>query len=546
MNDRICCSGKMTEVLVSSRSTSSRQYYFFALIVLLIATTAPGTTRAQQSAPAESKPQTRAELQSRIDSLLDQPQFAAARWGLRVITSQGGVVFERDPDKLFIPASNMKLYTSAAALNAFGPDFRFKTSVYAGMPPNRGGLLRGDLIFVGRGDPNLSARFDQGIPDKIEEFTSAEKIGPIEMLADQIKASGIRRVAGDLIGDDSYFATDWLGAGWEWDDAQFYYGAEVSALSVNDNAVTFIVTPGRVGAPPTIAIQPRTDYVTIRNRATTSAGGLTRINAQRPLNGNMVEFIGSLPQTVKEHRVNIAIHDPASFAATLLKEALARRGILITGRIRHLDAAARLAHPLDAGKLTEIASVLSPPLSLMLKVVNKPSQNLHAEIMLRQLGVLRGEPAEPDDYGRPKSAETRGIEALRNFLEGAGIDTQPLSLRDGSGLSRHDLVTPRATARLLEFMTTHPYFATFRDSLPIGAVDGTLSRRMGETAAANNVRAKTGALSQANALSGYVTTGGGQTLIFSLIGNNYTGPSRDVTRVFDQICALLAGYEGEL
>jgi D-alanyl-D-alanine carboxypeptidase/D-alanyl-D-alanine-endopeptidase (penicillin-binding protein 4) len=539
----------MTEVLTSSRPRSSLYDCLFAsqiVIVLLIATAAPAAGWAQQSAPAESKPQTRAELQSRIDYLLDQPQFASARWGLIIIAGQGDVVFERDPDKLFVPASNMKLYTTAAALNAFGPDFRFKTSVYASTPLSRGGLLRGDLIFVGRGDPNLSARFDQGVPDKIEEFTSAEKIGPIETLADQIKASGIRRVAGDLVGDDSYFATDWLGAGWEWDDAQFYYGAEVSALSVNDNAVTFIVTPGRVGAPPTIVIQPRTDYVTIRNHATTSAGGLTRITARRPLNGNTVEFIGSLPQTVKEHRINIAIHDPASFAATLLKEALARRGIHIMGRIRHLDAAARLARPLDDGNLTEVASVLSPPVSLMLKVINKASQNLHAEIMLRQLGVLRGGPPEPDDYGRPKSAETRGIEALKNFLLGAAVETQPLSLRDGSGLSRQDLVTPRATARLLEFMTTHPYFATFRDSLPIGAVDGTLSRRMSETPAANNVRAKTGSLSQANALSGYITTGGGQTLILSLMGNNYTGPARDVTRVFDQICVLLAGYEGEI
>jgi D-alanyl-D-alanine carboxypeptidase/D-alanyl-D-alanine-endopeptidase (penicillin-binding protein 4) len=182
----------------------------------------------------------------------------------------------------------------------------------------------------------------------------------------------------------------------------------------------------------------------------------------------------------------------------------------------------------------------------MLKVINKPSQNLHTELMLRQLGILRGAPAELDNYGRPRSAEARGIEVLRKFLQTAGIDTQHLSLRDGSGLSRHDLITPRSTSRLLEFMTTHPYFAIFRDSLPIAGVDGTLARRLRETTAAGNVRAKTGTLSYVNAMSGYLTTRRGQTLIFSLMGNNYTGPGRDVTGVFDQICVMLAEYEGEL
>ena len=527
--------------------TSSNSIRFFAaqiIIVLLLLQPAPIT--AQQNGAAENKPRTLVELQTRIASLLDQPQFAAARLGARIITSQGQVIFEREADKLFMPASNMKLYTTATALDAFGPDFKIKTSVYASKPISAGGVLRGDLIFFGQGDPNLSARFDQGIPEKIEEFTPAEKIGPIENLADQIKARGIKRITGDLIGDDSYFATDWLGASWEWDDAQFYYGAEISALTVNDNAVTFVVTPGGVGAAPTITVEPRTAYVTIVNHATTTPNGQTRIGVHRPLGSNTVEFFGTIPRTVKEHRVNIAIHDPASFAATLLKEALERRGIRVTGRVRRVNAVERLAHPLDETKLTEVASLTSPPFSLMLKVINKPSQNLHTEITLRQLGVRRGGPAELDNYGRPKSAESRGLEVVRKFLQAAGIDTQWLRIQDGSGLSRHDLITPRSTSRLLEFMTTHPHFAVFRDSLPIGGVDGTLARRLRDTPAAGNVRAKTGTLAYVNAMSGYLTTKDGRMLIFSLMGNDYTGPGRDVTGVFDQICSLLVEYEGEI
>lgn len=524
---------------------------------------------AQQAAQAPAKPQTVAELQTRIAALLDQPQFAAARFGVRVITGKGSVVFERDADKTFAPASNLKLYTTAATLDAFGPDQRFKTSVYATKRDIRNGVLRGNLILYGRGDPNLSARFENpdgpGINGKIDEFVRTDKITAIEMLAEQIRARGIRTVSGDLIGDDSYFATDGRGASWEWDDLMFYYGAPVSALTVNDNALTFVVTPAaRAGLPPVITTRPQTAYVRIVNHATTSASGQTRIGANRTLETSTFEFFGSIPARAKAFEVDLSIHDPASFAATLLREALQRRGVTVTGRVRHVDAIARLTEPFDETKLTELASLQSQPLSVLLKVINKPSQNLHTEMMLRQLGVRFSEqkaasanlsgaqpggaqtistPPELDDYGRPKSSESLGLEALKVFLQRAGIDTRPLSLRDGSGLSRQDLVSPRATSRLLEFMTTHPHFAVYRDSLPIAGVDGTLERRMRGTPAERNVRAKTGSLTYVNSLSGYATTRRGQMLIFSLMANNYTGPGRDATAVFDQVCALLTDFE---
>jgi D-alanyl-D-alanine carboxypeptidase/D-alanyl-D-alanine-endopeptidase (penicillin-binding protein 4) len=525
----------------------------FALLLSLALTGAPAlaqqaaapTGQAAQAGTAPvAKPQTLAELQERITALLDQPKFAAMRWGVRLQMANGKPIFERDGEKSFTPASNMKLYTTAAALDAFGPDFKIRTSVYAAKPASKTGVLTGDLILYGRGDPNLSPRFEAENPDKYGDFYPADKVTAIEQLADQIKAAGVKTITGNLVGDDSYFAGDKLGIGWEWDDLQFYYGAEVSALTINDNVLTYVVTPGRrVGEAPTIKVKPQTRFPVILNRAKTSASGQTRIGVYRQLDTNVVEFFGSIPRGAKDFEVNIAVHDPALLAATLLKEALARRGIRVQGRITHLDAVARVTKPFDAGKHTELAFVESQPLSTLLKVINKPSQNLHTELLLRQLGGPHGV-SELDNYGRPKPTLERAVKAREAFLQRAGVDLTGLSLRDGSGLARSDLVTPRATARLLEYMQTHPQFTIFRESLPVAGFDGTLERRMKNTPAAGNLRAKTGSLTYVNALSGYLTTAGGQVLIVSFYGNNYTNGGREVTGVMDQICNLLVEYEG--
>jgi serine-type D-Ala-D-Ala carboxypeptidase/endopeptidase (penicillin-binding protein 4) len=517
------------------------------LVLLLVITLALIPALAQQPSTAPDKPATLAELQSRIAALLDQPKFASARWGARIITTEGGVVFERDMDKFFMPASNMKLYTSAAALDAFGPDFKIKTSVYATRPVGKNGVLKGDLILYGRGDPNLSPRFDTDDPNRYDQLNPADTVTGIELLADQIKAAGIKTVTGNLIGDDSFFAGDLLGPGWEWEDAQFYYGAEVSALTVNDNSVRFTVTPAaRAGNPPSIKIQPQTGYLKIINNAVTVADGQPRIGVHRPLDSNTVEFFGSVPRSVVEFKVDIAVHDPARFAAELLKEALARRGVRVRGRVERYDAVARVANPFDESKLLEIAGVESQPLAEMLKVINKQSQNLHTELMLRQLGTRHADALSLDDYGRPKSTALLGAEIRSRFLQRAGIDVAPLSLRDGSGLARQNLVTPRSTALLLEFMLGRPYTKTWLESLTVAGVDGTLKRRMRDSAAANKMRGKTGTLTYVNALSGYITTKRGQPLILSLMGNNYTGPGRETTGVMDQICAMLAEFEGEI
>ncbi len=522
-------------------------------IALIIALVAAPALAQQAVAPAPIlKPQTLAELQARIVALLDDPKFVSMRWGALIRTDKGKIIFERDADKAFTPASNMKLYTSAAVLDAFGPDYKIKTSVYAAKPAKKG-VIVGDVVLYGRGDTNLSARFDAENPDKFGDFYPADKIAAIEQLADQLKAAGVKIITGNLIGDESYFAGDALGTGWEWDDLQFYYGAPISALTVNDNALTYVVTPGqRVGDAPVIRTRPATAFPTIINHAKTSAAiavnERTRIGVHRSLDRDTLEFFGTIPRNAGEFDVEIAVQSPAAFAATLLKEALQRRGIRVRGKAKALNAIDRTSNPFDASKLTELAFIESQPMATLLKVVNKPSQNLHTEMMLRQLGVTPNAPNAPhelDEYGRPKPTFERANEARKQFLTKAGLNIAPLSLRDGSGLSRSDLVTPRATSQLLEFMRTHQHATVFRESLPVAGFDGTLKRRMKGTAAEGNLRAKTGTLSFVNALSGYLTTASGQALIVSFYGNNYVGAGREVTSAIDQLCAMLAEYAGE-
>ena len=516
-------------------------------LLLLIALFIPGAASFAQQSINDSV----AELQAAINTLLDQPKFAAGRWGIRVITESGKVVFERDADKLFIPASNMKLYTTAASLDAFGPDLRFRTSVYAGNKALRRGILKGDVVLFGRGDPNISARFEldeNGKPNPIDSFLSAEVLAPIEKLADQLKARGVKVITGNLIGDDSYFTADQWGAAWQWDDLLEYYSAPISALTVNDNVVTFLVDPARKeGRPPVVSVLPATRYGKLINHAVTGPGkdGKTHLKIDRKLDSDTFELIGNIPVGANQFKVDVAIKSPALFAATLLREALARRHIRVTGTVKSINATDRVKHPLDQKALTEIAFIESQPVSVLIKAVNKPSQNLHAEILLRQLGELKGTPRDLDDLGRPRRSDIRGIEVLRQFLSRAGVNGNALSIRDGSGLARHDLVSPASTTGLLLFMLHHQFAPVFLDSLPVPG-DGTLRSRMLNSPAKDKLSAKTGSLAYVRSLSGYVTTAGGERLIFSFMGNNYLGPGGDLTSTYDKIASLLAAFSGRL
>jgi D-alanyl-D-alanine carboxypeptidase/D-alanyl-D-alanine-endopeptidase (penicillin-binding protein 4) len=502
------------------------------------ATASPATTpeisRSIKTAP--NAPRTLTELQSRIEQIAHQPALEPGFFAVKIVSlDTGRVIYEQDAHKFVRPASNMKLYTVAAAFDRLTPDYHFITSVYAKEKPEDG-KVKGDLVIYGRGDPSIAARFNNG-----------DYFKGINDLADRVVAAGVKRIKGDLVGDESYFNGAPLGSGWEWDDLTWSYGAQVSALNINDNAIDLTVKPGdRVGAPVIITTgPPATTFMTIANRATTSArGSKNELQLYRGVGENTLEVTGSIPLGDAGFIGGVAIPDPALAFVTMLRDALIKRGVKIEGRVRTVSGRAGefqrlLPNETPEPKPTlEIASLQSPPFSLIAAHTLKPSQNQYTEVILRTLGKMNGADAN-------KSNEDAGLEAVRKFLHEAGVGDSDLVLSDGSGLSRNDMITANATVQLLTYMSKHKYFAQFRDALPIAGVDGTLRTRMKGTPAEGNLRAKTGSLSSVASLSGYVTTAAGERLVFSMMLNNYPDASALRRESIDAIAILLASFSGK-
>ncbi len=494
----------------------------------------PTPTPTPTPAATPAAPQTLEELRARIREVIARPEFSASRVAVKVASlDTGRVLFEQDARKWMQPASNMKLYTVAAALDRLTPDYRFITSVYAPARPDASGTVRGDLVVYGRGDPTFAVRFN---PEGNADYALA-----IDALAADIYTAGVRRVEGDLVGDESYFAGAPVPPGWEWDDLQWYYGAEVSALTVNDNSVDLSVKPGAsVGAPARITLGPSTPLVTIIDRTTTSERGTTRdLSVNRALGQNTIEIRGRLPIDDRGYSASLAVSRPALVFATMLRASLERRGVVFTGQTRTMDALGRAdGKPLPVSSLVEIAARKSPPLSVIAAQTLKPSQNLYAELLLRTLGKTAGS-ADPK-----LSSEDAGEQVVRNFLTQAGIDPTGLVMNDGSGLSRSDLVTADTTLQLLVYMNRHRFGSEFRLALPVAGVDGTLRNRMKGTPAQGNVRAKTGTLGTATSLSGYVFSAVGERLAFSLMINNPPRDTNPRTDFTDAVAVLLASFAG--
>ncbi|MBK8002185.1 MAG: D-alanyl-D-alanine carboxypeptidase/D-alanyl-D-alanine-endopeptidase [Verrucomicrobia bacterium] len=495
-----------------------------SFIVLLIVTVA-GRSLSTEVTPTNSG---RAELQATLTAHLSQDRFHAAAWAVKVVSLDSGeTFFEHNPHKLLKPASNAKLFTGAAVLDRLGPDFRIKTSLYAATRPEKSGTLRGDLIIYGRGDPCFAERFNGGSYSNI-----------LKPIVDAIAAAGIKQIKGDLIGDESYFRGPPFGTQWTWDDLQQYYGAEFSALTVQDNVVDLIIKPGdRIGAPCEIVTLPSTSYLAFSNRVVTvEADSKRRVSIYRPVGENVVYVSGWMPLTGSNLVDSVSVHDPARWFVTLLKEALARRGIRVTGNARTMNWLDRQIAPLVLDDLVELGSVQSAPLRTILSRMMKPSQNLYAHLLLLQLGSNWRTPPMPE-----QTTEDVGLAEMNTFLKTAGVRDGDVLLEEGSGLSRGALVTPNSTIALLQHMRRHPHFEVFRESLPVAGVDGTLRNRMRNTAAAGNVRAKTGTLRYVNTLSGYLTNKAGENLAFSLMLNNYDG---DAARAaLDKIVVTLAEHD---
>jgi serine-type D-Ala-D-Ala carboxypeptidase/endopeptidase (penicillin-binding protein 4) len=487
------------------------------------------------SAQGQKPAATLVELQKRLGDYVMQPRFMAAMWGVKVVSlDTGRTVFEHNAQKLFSPASNSKLYTVALALDRLGPDYRIRTSLYSSLKPDKSGELKGDLILYGRGDPGINARFHNG-----------DIYQALEPLVLVLTNAGVKRITGDLVGDESYFQGPPFGSGWAWDDLENSYGAEISALTINDNTLQVAIKPGeRVGASCKLALSPATAWLTFSNRTQTIGKGAKRtISFYRPLNENLIYVSGQMPVDDPGYNEDLTLHNSPGLFLSFFNEALARHGIQISGKLRTMNWLDRQANPIAYDQLVQLGSVESLPMRELAREVLKPSQNLYTDLLLAQVG----EKTRPANSGADQTSEELGLRELNKFLAAAGIKRGEVLFEEGSGLSRNNLTTPNATVALLQFMSRHRYSEVFLNSLPIAGVDGTLRNRMKGTPAAGNVRAKTGTLRWANSLSGHVTTSAGEHLVFSIMLNRYHSlePNRSGHAEVDALAVMLAGFMGK-
>ena len=508
-----------------------RHLYRTQPIIFLSAFFIFGKSSAQEPKPVR----TLADLQQQLSAHLAQPKFDAALWGVKVVSLVSGkVIFEQNSQKLFSPASNSKLYTVALALDRLGADYRIKTSLYAAAKPDAG-VLKGDLIVFGRGDPTVNARLhNNDIYAALEPFVAA------------LTNAGVQRISGDLIGDDSFLQGPPYGSGWAWDDAESYYGAEISALTINDNTLQVSLKPGsKPGDACALAVSPPTTYITFSNRTESVTNGARRsINFYRPLDENVIYASGKMPLENPAYRDDVTVHNPAGLFIWFFKEALARHGIQVEGKLRTVDWLDRQVDPIHVEKLVELGSVQSLPMSEVTREVMKPSQNLYTDLLLAQVGEQHRTPQTSAN----ETSEELGIRELNKFLTEAGVKKNDVFFEEGSGLSRNNLTTPDATIALLQHMSRHKCAEVYLNALPIAGVDGTLRNRMKGTTAAGNVRAKTGTLRWANSLSGHVTTAAGERLIFSIMLNRYhaADPNRSARADVDGMAVMLADFNGRV
>ncbi len=449
-----------------------------------------------------------AALAKKIDELIEKSQFSNARWGVFVVSLKDGrVLVGRDAQKLFNPASVQKILTAIVALEKLGAEFRWKTSVFA-KETIEDGKLNGDLILYGQGAPDFST-------------------DGAEALAAQLSAKGLKRVKGNIIGDESYFKGDNLGDGWTWNDIQWYFGAEASALSINYNVVKLSLENGKP------KVEPQTDFVQVSGDVKPPQNGeVEAIGVKRELARNNIYVWGS----GKNLDTRVAVENPAFWSAQIFKEALEKKGITIEGAAKSVNW--RSENKTNVENLSELTSIESQPLGEIVRRMNKDSVNLYAELILRTLGKKFGDEA-PDESVRKQ--QTRGDDAagaavVKKWLTENGASFQQTeAIKDGSGLSRLNFVTAETFGRALIAASRMQSAEIFKNSLPIAGTDGTLSGRL--TNVRGKIAAKTGAMSYVNALAGFAKNSD-ETLAFVIICNNETRKA-DSSALIDAIVSNL-------
>ena len=497
-------------------------------IALLLAVGGCASRGSSAPAPAAAPTPARTALRQFIDSLVDIPEFRSTNWGLLVVDpGRGETLYSRNADKLFMPASNMKLLTGATALTQLGADYRWSTTVFA-RGPVRDGILTGDLIVGGNGDPSVSAHMQKG-----------DALMPLRAMADSLRARGITQVRGRLVAAPSPFPDAPLGFGWSWDDLDEAYSAGIDALYFNEGFTEVVVFGGaRAGDAVRVMTRPASTYPKLIVRARTSAPLAARATAadtsasRAIVAGQDSSHTGiGVDGTIAAGDsmvIEIAFRDQRAAYLAAFREALASRGVTIDETARYSIAEASAVG--SGWKAESLFTQRSPTLREVLPFFEKPSQNQIGEILYKTLAL------EKTGVGRADSASR----VVSRQLLAWGAEPDGFAVRDGSGLSRHDYVSPRTIVRVLAAMQKSPDFRLFYDALPIAGVDGTIRSRMKGTPAQGNVHAKTGTLDKARSLSGYVTTADGRVLLFSALCNNYVVPTRRVDMVTDALGVKLA------